>query len=152
MVAEVAKAQLEQIGVPVNLQLLSTAIYATKILRDPKIEWDFSVFGAGFGLEPSLGFTYFVTDSGSAPDGKSLGGYSNPEFDSWVKKAEVSKEDEAIKYYQDAEKILLKDIATIPLFPNRHVTAYNKKVVGVHIVDSGNIPVTTSWANIWLNE
>ncbi|MFC1534618.1 ABC transporter substrate-binding protein [Thermodesulfobacteriota bacterium] len=152
IVGEVAKAQLNQIGVPVNLQFLSTAIWATKVLRDPKMEWDIAGFGAGFGLEPSLGFNYFVTDSGSAPDGKSLGGYSNPDFDNWVRKAEGATEKEAIKFYQEAEKILLKDVAAIPLFPNRHVIAYNKKVKGVHIVDSLNICVTTSWANIWINE
>ena len=152
IVGEVAKAQLDQIGVPVNLQFFSMAIYSTKILRDPKMEWDISGFGAGFGLEPSLGFTYFITDSGSAPDGKSLGAYSNPDFDNWVRKAERATEKEAIKFYQEAEKILIKDVAAIPLFPNRHVIAYNTKVKGVHIVDSLNICVTTSWANIWINE
>ena len=152
IVGEVAKAQLEQIGVPLNLQFLSTATYATKILRDPKMEWDIASFGAGFGLEPSLGFTYFVTDSGSAPDGKSLGAYSNPEFDKWVKKAEMASEEEAVGYYQEAEKILLKDIAAIPLFPNRHVIAYNKKVKDVQIVDSLNICVTTTWANMWFDD
>jgi ABC-type transport system substrate-binding protein len=152
-VGEVAKAQLGQIGVPVDLHFLSTAIWSTKLLKDPKMEWDIAGFGAGFGLEPSLGFTYFITNSGTAPDGKSLGAYSNPDFDQWVKKAEAAaSEKEAIKCHHEAEKLLLKDAATIPLFPNRHVIAYNKKVKGVHIVDTLNICVTTSWANIWIEE
>jgi ABC-type transport system substrate-binding protein len=152
-VGEVAKAQLAQIGVPVELHFLSTAIWSTRVLKDPKMEWDIAGFGAGFGLEPSLGFTYFVTNSGSAPDGKSLGAYSNPEFDQWVKKAEEAREEEqAMKFYQEAEKVLLKDVAAIPLFPNRHIIAYNKKVKGVRIVDTLNICVASGWANIWIEQ
>lgn len=151
-VGEVAKVQLGQIGVPVELHFLSTAIWADKVLRDPKMEWDIAGFGAGFGLEPSLGFSYFVSDSGTAPDGKSLGAYSNPEFDRWTKRAEAASEKEAIKSYQEAEMVLLKDVASIPLFPNRHVTAYNKKVKGFRAVDSGNIVVTSGWANIWIDK
>lgn len=151
-IGEVAKAQLAQIGVPVDLHFLSTAIWSTILLKDPKMEWDIAGFGAGFGLEPSLGFTYFVSDSGTAPDGKSLGAYSNPNFDQWVRKAEAAKEKEAIKCYYEAEKILLEDAATIPLFPNRHVIAYNKKVKDVAIIGTLNICVTTSWANIWIEQ
>lgn len=78
-------------------------------------------FGAGFGLEPSFGFTYFVTNSGSAPEGKFLRDYSNLEFDQWIKKAEMANDEKgAITCYHEAEKILLKDVATIPLFPNRY--------------------------------
>jgi peptide/nickel transport system substrate-binding protein len=151
-VGEVAKVQLSQIGVPVELHFLSTAIWFDKLLRDPKMEWDIGGFGAGFGLEPSLGFSYFVSDSKTGPDGKSLGAYANPEFDQWIRKSEDSTENEAVKYYQEAEKLLLKDAATIPLFPNRHVTAYNKKVKDFHKVDSGNIVVTSSWANVWIDK
>jgi peptide/nickel transport system substrate-binding protein len=151
-VGEVAKAQLAQIGVPVDLHFLSTATWADKVLKDPKMEWDIAGFGAGFGLEPSLGFAYFVSDSGTAPDGKSLGGYANPEFDRLVKKAEAATEKESIKYYREAEKVLLKDVAVIPLFPNRHVNAYNKRVKGFKPIDSGNLSVTTSWANVWIDK
>jgi ABC-type transport system substrate-binding protein len=150
-VAEVAKAQLGQIGIPLDIQLLSTAIWYDKVLRDPKMEWDIAGYGAGFGLAPSLGFTYFVTNSGTAPDGKSLGAYSNRDFDQCLKRAEGARETEAIKFYQEAEKILLKDVAAIPLFPNRRVTAYNKNVKGFQITDTGHIFVTSSWSNVWID-
>ena len=35
---EMAKSQLAQIGVPVNLQILSLALWADKVVRDPKME------------------------------------------------------------------------------------------------------------------
>ena len=50
---------------------------------------------------------------------------------------------------QEAEKVLLKDAAVIPLFLNRHVISYNKKVKNFHVLDTGNIPVTTGWGRTY---
>jgi ABC-type transport system substrate-binding protein len=148
-----AKAELAQIGVPLNVQLLSQALWFEKILRDPKIEWDICAYGQGFAIDPSLGLTYFETNSETAPDGKSLGGYSNPEFDQWLQKAEVAmKEEDRVKAYQEAEKILLKDAASIPLWAYRNLYAWNKKVKGLGFNDSGNIYVTSTWANTWIEK
>lgn len=152
-VGEMAKAQLSEIGVPLNLNFLSTATWSDKISKDPKIEWDIAIMGVGFALEPSLGFTLFISDSNRAPDGKSLGGYINPTFDQLIKKAETGKEKDAKKLYNEAEIILLKDAAVIPFFLNRHVVAYNKKVKGFEVKDTGNLCITTGWgANVWLQQ
>jgi len=151
--AQMAKAQLDQIGVPLNIQLFTQATWFDKILRDPKIEWDISAYGQGFAIDPSLGLTYFETNSATAPDGKSLGGYSNPEFDQWLQKAEIAmKEEDRVKAYQEAEKILLKDAASIPLWAYRNLYAWNKKVKGMGFNDSGNIYVTSTWANTWIEK
>jgi peptide/nickel transport system substrate-binding protein len=151
--AEIAKVQLAQIGVPLNLQLLSHGIFFDKILRDPKIEWDMGGYGAGFGTAACLGFRYFETDSATAPDGKSLGAYSNPEFDRWILKSEAAlNEKERIESYHEAEKILIEDAAAIPLFIFRMLIAYNKNVKGVIGTDSGNIYVTNTWTNVWLDK
>ena len=150
-VGEIAKAQLSEIGVPVNLNFLSTAAWSDKVQKDPKMEWDIAILGIAFATEPILGFTLFVSDSNRAPDGKSLGGYANPAFDQIIKKAQMVKEKDAKRLYMEAEKVLLKDAAVIPLFLNRHVISYNKKVKNFHVIDTGNIPVTTGWgANVWV--
>jgi len=149
--AEMAKSQLAQIGVPLNLQILSLALWADKVVRDPKMEWDMGGYGLAFALDPSIGFAMFETNSGTAPDGKSLGGYSNPEFDQWIKKAEAAlNEGERLKCYSEAEKVLLKDAAAIPCFPMRMVFAWNKKLLGVRFTDTLAINVTTPWANMWM--
>jgi ABC-type transport system substrate-binding protein len=104
--AEMAKIQLAQVGINLDLHLMSHAIWSDKLARDPKMEWDVGGIGYGFSQDPHLGFNSFVTDSGAAPDGKSLGGYSNPEFDKWVVKAEQAVNDEdRKKCFQEAEKI-----------------------------------------------
>ncbi|MBW1997633.1 MAG: ABC transporter substrate-binding protein [Deltaproteobacteria bacterium] len=152
-IAEPAKLQLAQIGVTLDVHLLSHAIWYEKVLRDPKIEWDTAGYGIGFAVDPSLGFRYFETNSGVAPDGKSLGGYSNPEFDRWLEKAESARSGEERKRaYQEAEKILLKDVAAIPLSGYRMVIGYNKKVKGFKINDTLNIYVCNPYSNLWIEE
>ena len=88
VVAEAAKFQLEQVGIPIDLQFMSHVIWFDEIVRDPNLEWDTAAIDCGFARDPGLGFIGFLTDSGIAPDGKSLGGYSNPEFDRWLIEAE----------------------------------------------------------------
>jgi peptide/nickel transport system substrate-binding protein len=150
---ELAKIQLAQIGVPLNLQILPRGVYISKLLRDPKIEWDMAQNGIGFGCEAYVGLGYYMTNSGSGADGKSLGGYSNPEMDRWVNKAvEAMGEEERVKCYQEAEKVLLKDVAGIPLYPTRALMAYNKKVKGVRANELASILVTRDWANMWIDK
>jgi len=105
-----------------------------------------------YGL-PGLGFRYFETDSATAPDGKALGAFSNPEFDQWILKSEAAlNEKDRIACYHEAEKILIEDAAAIPLFIFRMLIAYNKNVKGVMGTDSGNIYVTNTWTNVWLDK
>lgn len=152
-VAEVAKIQLAQIGVNLDLHLLSRAIWYEKGYKDPKAEWDLFGYGLGFGLDPNLGFMTFATDSGTHIDGKSIGGYSNPEFDNWLLKAETAVNDKArVKAYQEAELVLLKDVASIPLENFNQVHGVNKKVKNYTLTNTTNIYVTTTWNNVWLDE
>jgi peptide/nickel transport system substrate-binding protein len=149
---EMAQIQLKEIGIPINLQLLSHGIWFDKLIRDPKIEWDIGFIGYGAAEAPMRGFDAFVTNSGTAPDGKSLGGYSNPEFDQLILKAEQSSnEEDQIRYYQEAEKILIEDSAALNLFHWRMVIAWNKNVKGVVTHPQASIYPYNSWANMWLD-
>jgi len=148
-----AKYQLHEVGIPLNLQLMSHAIWFDKLVRDPKLEWDAGAIGYGFAEDPGLGYLGFFTDSKIAPDGKSLGGYSNPEFDRWVMKAESSLEmEDQIRAIQEAEKILIQDAAAIPVFFFRLVMTWNKKVKGVVNHTSLGIGVYNNYTNLWIDE
>jgi ABC-type transport system substrate-binding protein len=152
-VAEMAKYQLHEVGIRLNLQLMSHAIWFEMRVRDPKLEWHTGAIGYGFAEDPGLGFIGFFTNSRVAPDGKSLGGYSNPEFDRWVMKAESSLEmEDQIKAYQEAEKILIEDAAAIPVFFFRLVMTWNKKVKGVVNHTLLGINVYNSYSNLWIDE
>ncbi len=152
-IAEPAKMQLARIGVTLDLHLMDHSLWYTKLQKDPKLEWDTSGYGAGFAIDPSMGFRYFETDSGTGADGKSLGGYSNPEFDQWLQKAEAaSSEAERMRAYHEAEKILLEDVAAIPMNGHRMLVAYNKKVQGYRIDPTLHIYVCNPHINLWIDE
>jgi peptide/nickel transport system substrate-binding protein len=153
VMGEMAKIQLGQIGVPLNLQILPRGIFTDKLSRDPKIEWDMAQIGIGFGLDPYVGLIYFMTNSGYGADGKSLPGYSNPEFDRWLQKAvEAMEEGGRIKCYQEAEKVLLKDVVAVPWYPTRVLMAYNKKVKGARYSGQAAILIARDWVNTWLEK
>jgi peptide/nickel transport system substrate-binding protein len=152
-VAESAKFQLEQVGIPINLQHMSHVIWLDGIVSDPKMEWDSAAIGLDFAQDPGLGFIAFFTDSGIAPDRKSLGGYSNPEFDQWVMKAESTLDErDQINAYQEAEKILLQDAAAIPLYFVRVLIAWDNKVKGLVNHPLAAINVINGYTNVWLEE
>jgi len=152
-VAELAKLQLGEIGVPLSIHLLARGIFQEKLLRDPKIEWDIAQGGLGFGQDAFVGLNYFVTNSKTAADGKSLPGYSNPEVDSWVDKAmEALKEKDRVKCYQEAEKLVLKDAVAIPLSPTRMLVALSKKVKGFKVHPSATVFITRDWINLWIEK
>ncbi|MBW2303445.1 MAG: ABC transporter substrate-binding protein [Deltaproteobacteria bacterium] len=154
-IGEMAKMQLAQVGVPLNLQLMSHAIWFDKLLRDPKMEWDMGGYGQGFSRSPTVGLGTFRSNAGEAPDGKSIGGYANPKFDALVTKAERSMSlEERKKIWTEMEKILLKDAVCVPLFPFHVIHAWHKdRVKGVINTDTGSVNVTTCWgANMWLEE
>ena len=149
VVGEMANLQLPQIGVHLNLQLLDRGMWFNKILRDPKFEFDLAGYGVGFGLDPWMGFRYFETDSGTAIDGKSLGGYSNPALDRLIEKVERSTDKaEILKYMQEGEKILLKDVASIPMLINQQLIGFNKRVKGVHFWGGTHSPQKNDQANL----
>ncbi|MBW2029461.1 MAG: ABC transporter substrate-binding protein [Deltaproteobacteria bacterium] len=152
-IAEPAKMQLAQIGVTLDLHLMSHAIWYEKVYKDPKAEWSSAGYGLGFGLDPFMGFNTFATNSGTHADGKSIGGYSNPEFDQWLDRAlKANTEDARTEAYHEAEKVLLKDVACIPLTGYRTIIGYNKKVKGFKLTNTGCIYVTNTWTNLWLQE
>ena len=152
-VAESAKFQLEQVGIPVNLQFMSHVIWFDGLVRDPNLDWDTAAVGVGFAEDPGSGFSSFFTDSGIAPDGKSLGGYSNPEFDRWIIEAESSLDERGqVNAYHEAEKILLEDAAALPLYFLQSLIAWNNRVKGMVNHPAASIEVFNSYTNLWLEE
>jgi peptide/nickel transport system substrate-binding protein len=151
--AEPAQIQLAQIGVTLDLHLMDHSLWTIKLQKDPKLEWDMAGYGAGFAIDPSMGFRFFETDSGTGADGKSLGGYSSPEFDRWLQQAEAAAtETERMQGYHEAEKILLEDVAAIPMVGHRMIVAYDKKVKGYTIDPTLAIYVCNPRTNVWIDE
>jgi peptide/nickel transport system substrate-binding protein len=150
---ELVKLQLAQLGVTLNLQLLPPANWYEKGYGTPVREWDLFGYGLAYGLDPALGYMTFATDSGAHRDGKSLGGYSNPEFDQYLIKAENAPDNATrVKYYHEAEKVLLQDVACIPTLNMRTLNAYSKRVKGFKQSNTGLAYVTNTFSNFWLEK
>lgn len=77
----------------------------------------------------------------SAADGNGSndGDYKNPEFDALLKQAAKAKDsDEANKFFQQAEEILLEDMPAVPLYYANNTGASAKNVQGMRLGWDGN--------------
>jgi ABC-type oligopeptide transport system substrate-binding subunit len=69
-------------------------------------------------------------------------GYTNPTFDSLVKRgSEATTPDESVKYWQQAEDLLAKDMPVIPLRFGENVYGHSKKVTDVEVDEFQRVDV-----------
>lgn len=106
-----------------------------------------SAYRSGWGPDYPSADNYLVQlyDSSSA-DGKggNSGNYKNPDFDAMMDKAlSAPSTEEADKYYQQGEEILLQDLPAIPLW-NQNATAASTSAVSGVAFDYGGGPVFTA--------
>ena len=106
-----------------------------------------SAYRSGWGPDYPSADNYLVQlyDSSSA-DGKggNSGNYKNPEFDAMMYKAlSAPSTEEADKYYQQGEEILLQDLPAIPLW-NQNATAASTSAISGVAFDYGGGPVFTA--------
>ena len=62
------------------------------------------------------------------------------------------KAEEEKKYVHDAEMVLLKDVASLPLSAYRMLVGYNKNVKGFRLNNTLNIYPTNTYSNIWIEK
>jgi len=114
-----------------------------KSLRDPitKKKMD-SAFRTGWQMDyPSLDNFLGPIYAKGAGSNDSL--YDNPTFDALLKKGDTaSSTDEAIKFYQQAEKILVLDMPAIPLWYSNATGGHSDKVSNVKF-DVFGVPIYT---------
>ena len=106
-----------------------------------------SAYRSGWGPDYPSADNYLVQlyDSSSA-DGKggNSGNYKIPEFDAMMDKAlSAPSTEEADKYYQQGEEILLQDLPAIPLW-NQNATAASTSAISGVAFDYGGGPVFTA--------
>ena len=69
--------------------------------------------------------------------------YDNPAFDALLKQGDTAKSlDESIKFFQDAEKLLVQDMPAIPLWYSNQTGGYSEKVSNVKF-DIFGVPIYT---------
>jgi ABC-type transport system substrate-binding protein len=136
MVAEAVFASLKQnIGFPIKLRALEASVFFEK-RNAGKLPGFFLSWGADY-LDPQ-NFTTFLLRSDSSMDFEK---YKNIEFDRVGKEADETLDpDKRIKLYQQAEDILIQDVARVPLYYGRDSLLVSPKVTGLRMNLMGLLP------------
>ncbi|SDL20705.1 peptide/nickel transport system substrate-binding protein/oligopeptide transport system substrate-binding protein [Nonomuraea maritima] len=86
-----------------------------------------------------------IFGTGSIGTGSNYGGYSNKEFDETVAKGDQATDPaEGLKFYQQADDILLKDLPYIPVYFYRLNYGYSTKINNVKV----NLLNQVEWADV----
>ena len=123
------------LGFPVRLRALEAGIYFER-RNAGKLPSFFLSWGADY-LDPQ-NFTTFLLRSDSTMD---FEGYKNADFDRVGKKADAEVETgKRIPLYQQAEDILIQDVARVPLYFGRDAQLVSSRVSGLRTNLMGNLP------------
>lgn len=132
-VAAILKANLEEVGIPVEVKSYDSGQFPTEILKP-----DTQMF------RQLITFTYPSADAGLYPllhshaTGTNLTHYANPSVDAALDQARGTI-DEQRRYalYQQAEAQALADFAIIPFFYYKAAGVVSKKLTGVQFMPAG---------------
>ncbi len=153
-VLQIAARELKKIGLNLDVRILDFDVYKDLCRRNPTSPWDIRIGDVnGAAFEPSKTITDFYSKTGGGGDGESMDAYKNPKLDElYLKLCAVYDKEERKKTFQEAEKILLKDLVVMPLFDVPYIFAYNKRVKDFPVHDSAHILLRTTWNNVWLEK
>jgi ABC-type transport system substrate-binding protein len=138
VVAEGVHSSLtKNIGFPVKLKAIEASVFFER-RNSGKLPGFFLSWGADY-LDPQ-NFTTFLLRSDSPMDFEK---YKNEEFDRVGRQADETLDpDERIKLYQQAEDILIQDVARVPLYFGRDSLLISPSVTGVRMNLMGLLPHT----------
>ncbi len=115
-----------------------------KSLRDPITKGTMkNAFRAGWQMDyPAL--ENFLAPLYAKGAGSNDSKYDNPAFDALLKKGDTAKTlEESITFFQDAEKLLVKDMPSVPLWYSNTTGGYSEKVSNVKF-DVFGVPIYTN--------
>ncbi|MEU7863390.1 ABC transporter substrate-binding protein [Nonomuraea sp. NPDC049141] len=105
------------------------------------------MFRMGWAIDYPSAENYLtpIFSTGAIKTGSNYAGYSNKEFDETVAKGDqAATPEEGLKFYQQADDILIKDLPYIPVYFYRNNSGYSTKVKNVKI----NLLNQVEWADV----
>jgi ABC-type oligopeptide transport system, periplasmic component len=105
------------------------------------------LFRMGWAIDYPSAENYLtpIFGTGAITNGSNYGGYSNKEFDELLKKGDTASTlEEGLKYYQQADDILVKDLPYIPVYFYRVNAAFSQHVKSVKI----NLLNQVEWTSV----
>jgi oligopeptide transport system substrate-binding protein len=105
------------------------------------------MFRMGWAIDYPSAENYLtpIFSTGAIKTGSNYAGYSNKEFDELVAKGDqAATPEEGLKYYQQADDVLIKDLPYIPVYFYRNNSGYSTAVKNVRI----NLLNQVEWADV----
>lgn len=123
--AFILKNQLERVGLKLKIEILEADLMAKEIRSG---NYNLAIWGTREGTKPDLSKRYFKTNIGKS----NLTRYSNPKFE--ILHQLTLNEPDSKKAYSNwvqLQKMILNDVAIIPLFQRTKTDAVSAKVLNV---------------------
>ncbi len=149
-----AAEQLKKIGINLKVRVLELNVVLDITRRQPRVDWEImSEYEKGAGFDPSAWSKQYNSKQVGAGDGRNLPAYENPEYDKLDDKANsIYDRKERKKYYQQMEKMILRDLPEMPIFGIPFVFGYNKKVHDLRNHNSRFLFLKSPWNNVWVEK
>jgi ABC-type transport system substrate-binding protein len=146
--AELVQAMLKAVGMDLNLEVVESAIYLTRLNKPGEADYDMtsSTFGVFPGDAEYVMETVYRSDA-VPPRYYNYAWYSNPQVDKLVEDARSSVTlADRNKLYEQAAKIVVEDAGFVLLFDVQQVSIMKEDVQGVYLEPCGNnFPGKYAW-------
>lgn len=131
--AEIIQSYLKEIGIELEINILEWGTYLETLSQGEHELYLLGWSNSSFDPDSSL-HSIFHTDGAN-----NNAFYSNPEFDALVDKAAIELDPKVrTQYYEDAQRILRNDRATLFLYSRDYSLAFKKGLVGVRVMPTGD--------------
>lgn len=149
-IAKIVQANLEAIGVNVDLVGMETQLWIDKVYK--KNDFQMSLIYLTGRTNPVLGIDRsFVCNENNVPFANPTG-YCNPELDKIALEAAQASLEDQINHYSKYAKIVARDLNEITLTSAEQYEAYSKKFQNMEAQYDFAYNSHPNWAEAWLPE
>ena len=139
--ATLLQSNLKDIGITLNLKAITYPEYVVETKSNATTP-DLGMIYAFPPFSDPSSIMYQVFDSKFINTGQNWGGYSNPQVDTLVEKAQtITDSKQSCSLYNEAEKLIIADTPTVNMSNPQFVTVYNKRISGYKYEPSHNYVV-----------
>lgn len=133
-IGQVIQAQLSEIGIDLDLQLLETNVYVDRWLA---ADFDSALSENGSGPDPHYTYVRYFPSDGVF---QNVAGFSSPELDELLRRGQTTTDiDERIEIYQEVSRTLLDESPWVWLFRGVRVRVVSPELSGFTPHPTGSI-------------
>lgn len=149
-VATIVQAQMEKIGVKINIKAVEWGTFSETVSSGKASLY---IMGWSWYPDPDF-FLYQMFDTKQIGALGNGGGYSNPEVDKLLSEATSTTTDQEkrAEIYEKALKLITDDVPHLDLYDQDIIVGLSNKVQGYHVRPDGTIVLVSGDTNVSLSE